>query len=207
MLTAKIGGGPKRNFPFKIEKKSGYGVRQKVSRYPARVLFPSNWTPIRSTQLPGHQESTQKGVKRSRLQTKYIDSPIQHLPDTPPLVSQNLVGLDILLISRSRSRSGIGLLYFPYIPIGIPVQAPGRSIPPSALLASRYLHKYGFTLVPMLVSRRHHPPGSPSSRTNCLRKSNTFIVQRHQVSVSKNKIKRHRSISWADYQFPATPES
>ena len=138
----------KEEFSIKIEKKSGYGVRQKVSRYPARVLFPSSWIPIRNTQLPGHQESTQKEVKRPRLQTKYIDSPIQHLPDTLPLVPRHLIGLDILLLPRSRSRSGIGLLYFPYIPTGILVQAPGRSIPPSALLASRYLHKYGFTPYP-----------------------------------------------------------
>ena len=155
------------------------------------MLSPSSWTSIRSTQLPGHQESTQKGAKRSHLQTKYIGSPIQHLPDTPPLVSLHLVGLDILLTSRSRSRSGIGLSYSPYVPIDIPVRVPGRSI----------------LLIPMLASRCRHPPGSPPSRTNCLRKSNISIVQGRQVSISKNELKRHRSISWADCQFPATPES
>ena len=54
----------KEEFSIKIEKKSGYGVRQKVSRYPARVVLPFKMDPDKehsACRAPG--KHTKRGSK------------------------------------------------------------------------------------------------------------------------------------------------
>ena len=171
LLTAKIGEGPKKNFPSVLKNKSGYNARQKVSRHPAWGLVTANRIPIGAFGFRDTRKHTERGSGGPALDLS-MKTPQHDIPQSiPPMASRHPGKPDFPPHILPKIPIQMQALYPPYFPIGTPTRTSRcNTILASTPLVSRHLdgscslaclatniptliQSTVILLIPMLVSR------------------------------------------------------
>ena len=124
-----------------MKNKSGYNVRQKVSRYSAWGLLPPSRTPIRAFSFQDARKRARKGSGDPALDLSAENTPTRRPRKYPAIGFPTPRQARHLPCILPKIPVQMQVLYPPYILVGTPTRTPRRNtILASTLLASRHLN-------------------------------------------------------------------